>query len=201
VSVENINRPSVKTTIACVALILAMSASADPDLSKTFTHIVDKDGKISLPLEFHQTWAFLGTWSIAAPDVDSSGAASGHGAAGLHNVYTQSEAITAYKKTGEFPDGTVLIKELLKAKTGSMTTGTVSWGQEVEGWFVMVKDRHNRFPDHSLWGDGWGWVLFNSSAPETAVTQNYKSECLGCHIPARQNDWIYVQGYPVLNSE
>ena len=131
--------------------------------------------------------------------MEPSGAASGHGAAGLHNVYVQPDAITAYRKTGEFPDGTVLIKELLKAATGSMTTGTVSWGTEVEGWFVMVKDRHNRFPDHPLWGDGWGWVLINATDLEKVVTTNYKTECLGCHIPARNTDWIYINGYPVLN--
>jgi hypothetical protein len=32
-----------------------------------------------------------------------------------------------------------------------MTTGTVSHGANVEGWFVMVKDRHERFPNKALW--------------------------------------------------
>ena len=190
-----------KRLIACIALVLATSSNADPDVTKTFSTVVDKEGKISLPLEFRRTWTFLGTWSIANSDVAPSSAASGHGAAGLHNVYVQPDAVTAYRKTGEFPDGTVLVKELLKASTGSMTTGTVSWGKEVEGWFVMVKDRHNRFPDHNLWGDGWGWVVFNSSDPDKAVTTSYKTECMGCHIPARKNDWIYVNGYPILNAE
>jgi hypothetical protein len=27
---------------------------------------------------------------------------------------------------------------------------------------------------------------------------DYKKDCLGCHIPARTTDWVYVQGYPVL---
>jgi hypothetical protein len=189
------------TLVAAIAAVAASAANAEPDVSKTFGTIVDREGNISLPLEFQRTWAFLGTWSIAMGDVQSSSDASGHGAAGLHNVYVQPEVITHYRKHGEFPDGAVLVKELLKADTGSMTTGTVSWGREVEGWFVMVKDRHDRFPEHALWGDGWGWVLFNSSDPDQAVTTNYKTECTGCHIPARLTDWIYVQGYPVLNAE
>ena len=183
---------------AWVALLFAVGANADPDVSQTFDTLVDRDGNISLPLEFRRAWMFLGTWSIAQKDAKKSGEASGHGAAGLHNVYVQRDAVSAYRKSGEFPDGTVLIKELLKATTGSMTTGTVSWGAEVEGWFVMVKDRHSRFPDHPLWGDGWGWVLFNSDEPTRPVTNNYKTECMGCHIPARQNDWVYVNGYPAL---
>jgi hypothetical protein len=180
---------------------LAATANATPDVTSTFSEWVDDEGNISLPIEFRRTWTFLGTWSVAKDDVEPSAEASNHGAAGLHNVYTQPAAIEAYRKTGEFPDGTVIIKELLTASTGSMTTGTVSWGQKVEGWFIMVKDRHNRFPDHPLWGEGWGWVLVNADAPATAVTTNYKTECLGCHIPARRADWIYIEGYPVLNSK
>ncbi len=191
----------MKSLLICLALVVTVSANANPKVSETFDTVVDAEGNISLPVNFRSTWAFLGTWSIAQSDVNSSSAASGHGAAGLHNVYVQGDAITEYRKNHQFPDGTVLVKELLKAKTGSMTTGTVSWGQEVEGWFVMVKDRQNRFPNHPLWGDGWGWVLFNADQPDRPVTTNYKIECTGCHIPARQSDWIYVNGYPVLDTE
>ena len=184
-----------------VSMVVVLAPAASADTADTFSTWVDADGNVSLPLEFRQSWTFLGTWSIANEDVEPSAQASNHGAAGLHNVYTQPETVAAYRKTGEFPDGTMLIKELLTATTGSMTTGTVSWGQSVEGWFVMVRDRHNRFPNNRLWGDGWGWVLLNADDPDHAVTTNYKTECTGCHIPARQDDWIYVKGYPILNSE
>jgi hypothetical protein len=30
---------------------------------------------------------------------------------------------------------------------------------------------------------------------------DYKKDCLGCHIPAKADDWIYVKGYPVLHSK
>lgn len=194
-------RLSAAKAVACIGCAWAMAATPpndEPDLTSTFRTLVDSRGNISLPLEFRRTWSLLGTWSIAKKEVQVSADASGHGAAGLHNVYVQPAVVTHYRQHGEFPDGAVLIKELLKAETGTMTTGTVSWGREVEGWFVMVKDRHNRFPDHPLWGDGWGWVLFNASAPDEPVTTSYKTECTGCHIPARADDWIYVRGYPVL---
>jgi hypothetical protein len=180
--------------------VAAGAANAGPDISQTYQTIVDGEGNISLPADFRHTWTFLGSWSVA-DDEKSSPETSGRGAAGLHNVYVQSGAVTHYNQHGEFPDGTVLVKELLKADTARMTTGTVSWGREVEGWFVMVKDRHDRFPDHPLWGDGWGWVLFDADAPDHPVTTNYKTECTGCHIPARANDWIYVEGYPLLDRQ
>ncbi len=109
---------------------------------------VDADGKISIPSDFRE-WAYLGTWSIAGDDEEG-------GAAEFHVVYTQPESIEAYRRTGEFPDGAVLVKELIEADTGDMTTGRVSWAKRVTGWFIMIKDRQGRFKSNRLWGDGWG---------------------------------------------
>ncbi len=187
-----------KLILVMTAFVLCDLAVADVSLASTYGSLVDESGNISLPVDFRRNWAFLGTWSIAAADVETSGEASGHGAAGLHNVYTQAESIDYFRTMGEFPDGAVIIKELLAATTDPMTTGTVSRGTKVEGWFVMVKDTQGRFKSNPLWGDGWGWALFQADRPDTPVTQNYKTECLGCHIPARNDDWIYVSGYQAL---
>ena len=129
-------------------------------------------------------------WAVAAAD--------GEGSGGLHVVYTQPQAVAAFRKSGRFPDGTVLIKELFTTTTGPMTTGTVSWAADTEGWFVMVKDGAGRYAGNPLWGDGWGWAFFGAGDKRNTTTQNYKSECLGCHVPVQQTDWVHVQGYPVL---
>ena len=190
----------MKLKLLVVSLVFAISAVsiADDSYNSTYETLVDKDGNISLPGNFRSEWTFLGTWSIAAEDVEQSSEASGHGAAGLHNVYTQRGVAEYYRDHGAFPDGAILVKELLKAETAAMTTGTVSRGTEVEGWFVMVKDTKGRFASNPLWGDGWGWVLFSADDGHKAVTKNFKTECVGCHIPARNDDWIYISGYPVL---
>jgi hypothetical protein len=189
----------LKTLIAVVLLLFSTGSVAGESYTTTFENLVDDAGNITLPTNFRSDWTFLGTWSIAAEDVETSSEASGHGAAGLHNVYTQSGVAEYFQQNGKFPDGAVIVKELLKATTAPMTTGTVSRGSEVEGWFVMVKDTEGRFESNPLWGDGWGWALFNADKPEKTVTQNYKTECLGCHIPARNDDWIYLSGYPILS--
>jgi hypothetical protein len=185
-------------TILVMFSFIASSSIANPPPTSTYGTIVDDVGNITLPGKFREDWTFLGTWSIAQKDVKTSSEASGHGAAGLHNVYTQHGVVESFRQNGKFPDGTVIIKELLKADTASMTTGTVSRGGEVEGWFVMIKDTKGRFSSNPLWGDGWGWVLFNNDQTGKPVTKNYKTECIGCHIPAREDDWIYLSGYPVL---
>jgi hypothetical protein len=94
----------------------------------------------------------------------------------------------------------VLVKELLTATTNTMTTGEVSHATETEGWFIMIKDTQGRFKGNGLWGDGWGWALFNADEPATTATEDYKAECLPCHVPAENDDWIYLRGYPELRN-
>lgn len=181
-----------------MSLALILTVSLTGSAKELFSPYVDAYGNIAVPWDFNTAWVFLGTWSIAAEDVEQSAAASGHGAAALHNVYTQPGIVEAYRNSGQFPDGAVLIKELLSTETAPMTTGKVSRGKSIEGWFVMVKDTQGRFPGNKLWGDGWGWFLFDAN--KNLTTKDYKAECLGCHIPAKQSDWIYVEGYPILQT-
>jgi mono/diheme cytochrome c family protein len=165
--------------------------SAQGKTNRTFSPYVDADGNIRVPMNYRTEWAFLGTWAVASKQEKGR-------IEEFHNVYTQPGTIEAHRKTGMFPDGAVLVKELLKTKTGAMTTGEVSWGTEIAGWFVVVKDSQNRFKGNPLWGDGWGWALFNADSPTNTVTKDYKKDCIPCHLPAKKTDWAYVQGYPVL---
>ncbi len=105
-----------------------------------------------------------------------------------------------YRDTGGFPDGAVLVKELLDTTTETLTTGTVSYAADTSGWFVMVKSDASRFEDNPLWGDGWGWAYFDADDRNTPLTTDYETECKACHVPARKTDWVYVRGYPVLKS-
>lgn len=162
---------------------------------------VDPDtGAIRVPNHYRE-WPTLGTWTHAKVD----------GPPGLqeyHVVYTQPETIRYYRRKGRFPDGAVLVKELLKAETMAMTTGpAVGHATTITGWFVLVRDTKGRFKASSLWGNGWGWSFFNPDDPKHTVSKNYKTDCLPCHTPARglaprnaadADKWIYAFGYPVL---
>ena len=173
-----------------IAALLLAANPGDPspaELAKTFGSTVDASGRISLPKDFRAGYAHLGSWFV--PEGDASG---------FHDVYTQAETIGHFRQTGLFPDGAVLIKELRGHQSKPMTTGTPAFATEqTKQWFVMVKDGKNRFPGNPNWGDGWGWALFKPGQ-EANVSGNYKSDCLGCHIPAKSTDWIYVEGYPSL---
>ena len=152
---------------------------------------VDPDGTIHFPGKIRGEWVHLGSWGSA--DLNSADP-------GQHDVYTQPESLEAYRKTGKFPDGAVIVKEVRKIESAYMTTGPVTWAGDEVLWFVMIKDTQDRFPDNENWGEGWGWAQFNAGATEKSASSNFRASCLGCHIPARETDWIYVQGYPQLRA-
>ena len=170
------------------AIGLAHGQSGDDSYA---TGVVSGDGAIRVPENFRSDYALLGAWSVAG-DVDTDGEI------GLHVVYAPPAAIQARRDTGAFPDGTVLVKELLNTETENLTTGAATRAAGLAGYFVMVKDDTGRFPGNPLWGDGWGWAFFAADDSLNTVTKDYVSECLGCHEPARATDLVYEQAYPVL---
>ena len=77
-----------------------------------------------------------------------------------------------------------------------MTTGDAHWAKDTKVWFVLIKDSQGRYPHNLLWGDGWGWAPFKSDAPNKQVATDYKKDCLGCHIPAKNRRLDLRKGLP-----
>jgi cytochrome c len=163
---------------------------ADPPAASDFSPYVTKEGGISLPTDYRDKFMHLGTWAVASKPNQPVGE--------MHNVYARAEDVQAYRRDAKFPDGAVLIKEITHVGSDKLTTGQSTWSTNIKIWFVMVKDAKGRFPGNDLWGDGWGWALFEAKDPKRNVATDYKTDCLSCHVPAKQDDWIYIPGYPVL---
>jgi len=153
--------------------------------------LVDKNGIISKPADYREKFQALGVFSVANQSGDTE----------LHYTYAPPGTAEDYRKNGKFADGTVLVKEVFDTDHGQMTTGEVHWAKGTKVWFIMVKDEKGRYPGNPLWGDGWGWALYKSDAPDKQVATDYKKDCLGCHVPAKSTDWVYVQGYPALKAK
>ena len=174
--------------LAALAGIIIMPAYAD----NGFSPYVDEKGNISLPDNFRTTMVHLGSWFVPAGD-----------ASGFHDVYTEKTTVEAYRKTGKFPDGATLVKELRASRADNYTTGEgVSYATSgLKQWFVMIKDAKGRFGDNPQWGDGWGWALYKPDNRNKNVSGNYRTDCLSCHIPAKEKDWVYTEAYPTLGSQ
>jgi hypothetical protein len=180
--------------LAALSMMVSIAAYGQTDTRPKYqgatAEVVDGKGNMQIPANYRTTYQMLGTWAVAAD--------AGQGSKEMHVVYASPGTIAAYRKDGRYPDGTVLVKEVFKAATKPMTTGTVSSADTLVGWFLMVKDDVGRFPKNKLWGDGWGWAWFDAADSKKTASTDYKKDCQACHVPARASDWIYSDGYPPL---
>jgi hypothetical protein len=185
---NNLLNKGIRGVLVTVTALASLAVSAQ----SSFSPYVDNEGGISFPDGFRTSMVHLGSWFVPEG-----------GASGFHDVYTERESVEAFLESGTFPDGATLVKELRASDSGNYTTGqNVSYAtSELKQWFVMIKDTTGRFTDNPLWGDGWGWALFQTADRTVNVATDYTTDCLGCHVPARANDWVYVEAYPTLTGD
>lgn len=138
--------PSRRSYLFALAVLAPLVAYSPAGLTADagFSPYVDADGNITRPENFRQEWVHLGSWFVKN-DEHAKGP-------GVHDVYATPESVKAFKKNGQWPDGTVLVKEISNIKEEPHTTGTAQWAGDVGVWFVMVRDRKDRFPDNKAWG-------------------------------------------------
>ena len=119
-----------------------------------------------------------------------------------HNVYIEPGSYEIYKKTGEFPDGTIMFKELqltLPAENpdGSRTepSGRGYFPGPFNGADVTVKDT-KRYADTG----GWGYYKFNHHEPKApTATVQPRDKCAFCHIASAKKDEVWTQFYRLLD--
>jgi hypothetical protein len=100
------------------------------------------------------------------------------------NVYMNPAAYGEYRRSGKFPEGTVMVVESKASEAGNGITVEAS-----------VKDR--RF------SEGWGYFRF----AETEAGMAFKAQalpvaagCLACHRDRAATDHVFTQFYSVLRS-
>lgn len=183
---------SLAVFLGLTGVLFTYQSQASDLATKTYATYVDKTGEISVPENYRPYWSHLGSWVV------NDAKAPGYG---FHDVYTQPEVVKVFLETGQFPDGTVLIKEIRKISSRTLTTGPALWAGDTDVWFVMIKDTKGRFKGNANWGEGWGWALFEAKNRKINTSQGYLQSCLPCHVPAKQTDWIYIEGYPTLKPQ
>src|SRR5260370_36421842 len=124
--------------------------------------LVDKTGNIRKPSDYRDKYEALGTYTVLDPKGNQ-----------MHVTYASPGTAEYFRKTGKYPDGTVLVKEVFGTDHARMTTGDAHCASGTQVWFVMIKDEKGRYPGNPLWGDGWGWALFKSDASDKQVATDY----------------------------
>ncbi len=119
-----------------------------------------------------------------------------------HNVYIEPGSYEIYKKTGQFPEGTIFFKELQLTLPGQHADGSRDepsgrgyFPGKLNGADVTVKDS-KRFSESG----GWGYFNFNHSEPKAPTAKvKAKGECAYCHIASAKKDDVWTQFYPLLD--
>jgi hypothetical protein len=140
-------------------------------------------GEVTLPADYRD-WIFLSSglnmnYSLGGPAAGSDE---------FDNVFVDPASWRAFKATGRWPEGTVLVKE---GRHGS-TKGSINrTGQFQDGESTYV-ELHIR--DTKRFKSGWGFFELSSNAPARVlpVTAN----CYSCHQQNAAVQTTFVQFYP-----
>ncbi len=101
---------------------------------------------------------------------------------GIHHIYANPKALEGYR-TGKFPDGAVIIFDLLEAKREN--NALIEGPRKVLG--VMEKDSR-RFAATG----GWGFEGFAAGDPaKRAVGAKAAEACFGCHASGDTRDGVF----------
>ena len=165
-------------------------AAASPDAKAALVEFTP-DRKLKQPVGY-RTWVFVG--EPLTPNDLNGGAAN---FPEFHDVYIDPESFAYYKKTGEFRDGTVMVKELTSVGSKKAASGNGYFQGEFTGLDTSIKDS-KRFKDEPGY---WAYFSFGHKYPlKAAVSKNPASACNQCHQENAKTDWVFSQYYPVLRA-
>lgn len=187
--------------LAAASVFIILNTQPAVAQTSRSTAVFEPDGKMKLPNFEFRRWVLVG--APLTPNGLNNGKA---GFPEYHHVYVESKNVDAYLKTGSFPEGTVIIKELTRVLSptfpdGSRTepSGRGFFNGAYNGIDATVKDS-KRFAKTN----GWGFFTFgHHPLPyDKAVAEKSKEECAGCHIAnVAKTDMTWIQFYPILRDK
>jgi len=176
---------------ALLACVFAMALTCPVEAAQGAARYSDK-GELMM-LKNYRQWVFVGA-PVTPNDMNSGKAAFPE----FHHVYIDPASFAAYKKTGKFPNGTVIVKELAGVGAKSSASGSGYFAGEFSGIAATVKDAKRFAKEPGNWayfsfmGDD-GKALASAKAQPTAA-------CNNCHQQNAAEDWVFTQHYPVLRA-
>ncbi len=153
----------------------------------------DAKGQLVRPSGYRE-WIFIGA-PLTPNDMNNGKAAFPE----FHNVYIDPVSWEYWKKTGDFRDGTVIVKELVSVGGKQAPSGNGYFQGEYIGLEAMVKSKQY-LPDAPGY---WGFFRFtieNSPVLYSTALAQPGENCLACHQTKAIKDQVFVQFYPVLRA-
>jgi len=208
----------MKTSLLLISVVVGLVA-ADLSLRKIgpvaaqteqyqTSAVFDASGKMKLPTGFRK-WVFVGApltpegLNDGKFNCDQPGGCTKANFPEYHHVYIEQKNVDAYLKTGDFPEGTVIVKELTRVFNPTFPDGSRKepsgrgyFNGAYNGIDLSIKDSKKYAKTH-----GWGYYTFGHHPMPYDQTSEERpaSECAGCHIAnVGKTDLTYIQFYPLL---
>lgn len=174
---------------ALLGLILAI-VTANAQAEEFFTI---KNGQLERPTGYRE-WIYVGT-PVTPNDLNDGKAAFPE----HHNVYIDPQSWAHWKKTGQFRDGTILMKELVEVGSKAAVSGNGYFQGNFIGLEATIKSSKH-FPD-----EPGNWAYYSFSTPDhkkltPSATAFPAASCNACHASAAADDFVFTQYYPVLRA-
>ena len=181
----------IAVLLGIAGLSYVLAASAAPPGGTTAAVEFTPDGKLKKP-DGYRNWVYVG--AVVTPNDLNDGEAT---FPEFHSVYMDPESFAHYEKTGEFRDGTVMIKELIGVGAKEAASGKGYFMGDFRGLEATIKDS-KRFKDEP---GSWAYFSFGHKYPLKAeVAKNAAAACNKCHQDNAKTDWVFSQYYPVLRA-
>ncbi|MCX8072556.1 MAG: cytochrome P460 family protein [Candidatus Binatia bacterium] len=103
---------------------------------------------------------------------------------GIHHIYVNSTGLKAAKSGGAYPDGSVLVFDLLE--------WTESGGAYTEGARKLIGVMHKDSKKYKDTG-GWGFEGFKAGDPKERLVNDPVSQCYNCHAGQKDKDFVFSQ--------
>lgn len=152
-----------------------------------------KGGELERPTGYRE-WVYVGT-PVTPNDLNNGKAAFPE----HHNVYVDPKSWAHWKNTGEFRDGTILMKELVSVGSKGAVSGNGYFQGEFIGLEATIKSKKH-FPKEP---GNWAYYSFSSKDHKT-LAESAKpfatASCNACHAASAADDFVFTQHYPVLRA-
>lgn len=186
----------MKKTILSLVTVATLFTTANAEDMKVHTnkaYMMNDKHEMLRPINY-RTWVYIGT-PVTPNELNNGHAAFPE----MHNVYIDPASYKAYKETGKFKEGTVIVKELVTVGATSAVSGKGYFEGEFIGLEASVKSKKD-FPN-----EPGNWAIFSFSNMKTGILKKSATampvdKCVACHQASAADDFVFTQYYPVLRA-
>jgi hypothetical protein len=171
--------------VAALAVLGAVAGRADPVQIAQGAPQYDATGKLLFPADYRD-WVFLS--SGLNMSYSQTPAMADHDMFG--NNFVPRPAYEAFRRTGTWPDKTVILIE----NRGGATKGSINRRGVFQNGQWMGLEAHVK--DAERFKGGWGFFAFDSERPAALIPAS--AACYSCHQQHAAVDTTFVQFYPTL---